>query len=106
MRHSDIGLTMNTYTDAGLLDTAEAVEALPIARDDANRELAPMLAPMLAPKQVQASQIESIPVHSDDAERGAPETTKPRETQGLAGFDSVGATRFELASTSRTESRI
>lgn len=30
MRHSDIAQTMNTYTDARLLDTAAAVEALKI----------------------------------------------------------------------------
>jgi len=32
MRHSDIMLTMNTYTDARLLDTAAAVESLPMLR--------------------------------------------------------------------------
>jgi len=29
MRHSDIRLTMNTYTHLGLTDTAKAVAALP-----------------------------------------------------------------------------
>lgn len=29
MRHSDLKLTMNTYTDARLVDTASAVESLP-----------------------------------------------------------------------------
>ena len=33
MRHSNINLTMTTYTDARLLDTAEAVEGLPILDD-------------------------------------------------------------------------
>ncbi len=32
MRHSNIALTMETYTDARLLDTAEAIEALPMIR--------------------------------------------------------------------------
>ena len=32
-------VAMNTYTDARLLDTAEAVETLPIAREDAREPL-------------------------------------------------------------------
>ena len=99
MRHSDIALTMNTYTDARLLDTAEAVEALPIARDGAPRTVAPMVAPNL----VQPTQIESIPDHSAGDDQGTQETEKARKTLGFVGFDAVGATRFELAtSTSRT----
>jgi len=33
MRHSNISLTMGTYTDARLLDTSEAIESLPIFRN-------------------------------------------------------------------------
>ena len=98
MRHSDIALTMNTYTDARLLDTAEAVEALPIARDDAPRTVAPMVAPNL----VQPKQIESTADHSAVDDGDTQETEKARKTLGFTGFDEVGATRFELAtSTSR-----
>ena len=43
MRHSDIKLTMGTYTDARLLDTAGAVEALP----SLPRTVAPVVAPNL-----------------------------------------------------------
>ena len=42
MRHSDIRLTMTTYTHLGLVDTAGAVEALPsvsIAALKADRNL-------------------------------------------------------------------
>ena len=95
MRHSDIALTMNTYTDARLLDTAEAVEALPIARDDAPRTV--------APNQVQPKTKLSIPDHSAGDDGDTQETEKARKTLGFTGFDAVGATRFELAtSTSRT----
>ncbi|WP_144060211.1 tyrosine-type recombinase/integrase [Rhodopirellula sallentina] len=99
MRHSDIALTMNTYTDARLLDTAEAVEALPIARDADPRTVAPMVAPNL----VQPKQNESIPDHSaDDSDEGT-NREKARKTLGFTGFSDVGATRFERAtSTSRT----
>ncbi len=41
MRHSDISLTMNTYTDARLLDTAEAIESQGIVRESTSRKLAP-----------------------------------------------------------------
>ena len=42
MRHSSINLTMGTYTDARLLDTAQAVEALPSLPipDDTDLEVA------------------------------------------------------------------
>jgi integrase len=66
MRHSDIKLTMNVYTDPKLLDVAGALDALPAlpldsehverdvvratgTADEMARTLAPMLAPMLAP---------------------------------------------------------
>ncbi len=40
MRHSDIQLTMGTYTDARLLDTQSAVESIPVLRP-----VAPAVAP-------------------------------------------------------------
>ncbi len=85
MRHSDIALTMNTYTDARLLDTAEAVEALQIARDDTLRTVAPNL--------VQPSQIRSIPDHPAGEAGTGQDTKKPRKTLGFVGFNDVGATR-------------
>lgn len=46
MRHSNIGMTMTTYTDSRLLDTAAAVESLPTFDiGQSPRALAPMLAP-------------------------------------------------------------
>ena len=48
--------------------------------------------------------MESIPDHSDDVDADGTGKEKPCKTLGLAGFDAVGATRFELAtSTSRTD---
>ena len=100
MRHSDIKLTMNTYTDSRLLDTAEAVESLPIVRGKAARQLAPMLAPNV----VQRGQFESISDQNDDVGQGAGKTKKPRETLGFPRFCKVGATGFEPAtSASRTQ---
>src|SRR5262249_4813418 len=59
MRHADIGLTMNVYTDPRLLDIRGALEALPtlpLNGTDQQQQstgttdlLAPSLAPMLAP---------------------------------------------------------
>ncbi|MGB0598249.1 MAG: tyrosine-type recombinase/integrase [Rubripirellula sp.] len=97
MRHSDIDLTMNTYTDASLLDTNEAIESLPIVRDQKE------LAPMLAPNPGKTGQMESHPDHLADDGGDDTETKKARKTLGFTSFDAVGATRFELAtSTSRT----
>ena len=89
MRHSDITLTMNTYTDARLLDTAEAVEALPIAREDAPRTVAPTVAPNLGKE----GQTESIPDHSGVVDADGTDTEKRCKTLVLAGFDAVAATR-------------
>ncbi|WP_253158041.1 tyrosine-type recombinase/integrase [Stieleria tagensis] len=109
MRHSDISLTMNTYTDARLLDTAEAVEALPelkIPTDNTDlncSSVSPADAPADAPTPGQRGHFESIPDQLGECEDDALNKEKPRETQGFTGFDAVGATRFELAtSTSRT----
>ncbi len=85
MRHSNIALTMGTYTDARLLDTAQAVESLPMMRTLAPKppetetgsnvidigktgqtdtETTPRtLAPMLAPNPGQRGQKQSFTVH-------------------------------------------
>ena len=99
MRHSDISLTMNTYTDARLLDTAEAIESLGIVRESAPRTLAPTL----APNGYQTSQNESISVHPTEGEEAPQEMQKACKTLGLTGFPLIGVTGFEpAASTSRT----
>ncbi|EMI15248.1 Integrase, catalytic core, phage domain protein [Rhodopirellula maiorica SM1] len=96
MRHSDIGLTMNVYTDARLLDTAKAVESLPIIRDDGPRKL--------APNPGEVGELESISDPSDDLPSDDKTTRKARKTRGFTGFQEVGATGFEPAtSASRTQ---
>ncbi|MDA9857497.1 hypothetical protein N9D23_05205 [Rubripirellula sp.] len=68
------------------------------------KELAPMLAPMLAPKPGNSGQMESLPDHLADDSGDDAETKKARKTLGFTSFNAVGATRFELAtSTSRTK---
>ena len=113
MRHSNIALTMETYTDARLLDTAEAIEALPMIRTkpetatdatatsteetrETEAEITPRkLAPMLAPNEGQTGHIESIPDHSGTDDGDATDTKKPRKTQVLAGFLGVGGRELE-----------
>ena len=117
MRHSNIALTMGTYTDARLLDTAEAIEALPMLRTlapappetetqstvidtdktvETDTETTPRtLAPMLAPNQGQTGQIESIPDRLGTDDMDAPELKKPRQTLGSAGLLIVGNTELE-----------
>ncbi|GAB5407102.1 MAG: hypothetical protein Aurels2KO_53330 [Aureliella sp.] len=58
MRHSNNGLTMNTYTDARLLDTASVVEAIGLLRRT--------VAPNVARAANGEGHIESIPVKTGD----------------------------------------
>ncbi len=109
MRHSNIALTMGTYTDARLLDTAEAIEALPMVRTkteiandpatDRHGETRETITEMAgcsdAPAVVQRGQIESIADHLANDDTDAPETKKPRDSLGIAGFLEVGDTEFE-----------
>ncbi len=88
MRHSDIGLTMNTHTDARLLDNAEAVEALPtlsIGDDEASRTDAPSLG--------KGDHIGSYPDHSGDGDDDTRDTKKRRKPQEFTAFPEVRATR-------------
>jgi len=99
MRHSDISLTMNTYTDARLLDTADAIESLGILRESDPLRLAPMLAPNVG----KTGQKESSPDHFEDESPSPRAQKNPAKQLGFTGFSSVGATGFEPAtSTSRT----
>lgn len=93
MRHSNIALTMGTYTDARLLDTAEAVEALPSLPLPALQQQT--VAPMVAPKPVVSSDSESIPVQSDSPQEGPSETTNPRKTLGFSRVLGMGDTGRE-----------
>jgi hypothetical protein len=73
MRDSDISLTMNSYTHARLLDTAEAMESQGIVRETAQRKLAPAL----APNRGETGRNESIPDHPANCREDAPDHKKP-----------------------------
>ena len=62
MRHSDIALTMNTYTDEKLLETSAAVELLPDLPIGKQRaEAKSFVAPTVAPTSYKSSQDGSKP---------------------------------------------
>ncbi len=88
MRHSNISLTMNTYTDARLLDTAAAVESLP------NLPLSPH-APIHAPDGDHLGQNQSIADHSEDSKRKESKRKNPAKSKEIAGFVGVGLAGFE-----------
>ncbi|MFG0261517.1 MAG: tyrosine-type recombinase/integrase, partial [Novipirellula sp. JB048] len=58
MRHSDITLTMNTYTDERLLETSVAVELLPSLPIMADTEAKSSVAPTVAPATYKTCQSE------------------------------------------------
>jgi hypothetical protein len=107
MRHSDIRLTMKTYTDPRLLDVAGAVDALPDLSLELTTEterlrrtgtyealtVAPSVAPMVAPKRVQNGQNGAKIDPFELATIGDDETKKPLDSQGKQGlFDNRGDT--------------
>ena len=89
MRHSNISLTMNTYTDARLLDTAAAVESLP------NLPLSRTVAPVVAPDADDCGQNESIPDSFDDSSEPTGKRKNPAIPLEIAGFTGVGLAGFE-----------
>ncbi|MEM6364291.1 MAG: tyrosine-type recombinase/integrase, partial [Planctomycetota bacterium] len=109
MRHSDIALTMNTYTDARLLDTAAAVETLPKLDmtpdvETPPRMVAPGVAPDVAPNAVQPGRSGQQLATSGDVQTEAPDEEKARDLLRFMSLIAIGATRLELAtSTSRTK---
>ena len=86
MRHSNISLTMNTYTDSRLLDIASAVESIQLFRT---------LAPNLAPDSFDQGQIESIPDHFEGSTASGRKTKKPCNPLGITGFSLIGPAGFE-----------
>ena len=72
MRHSDIALTMNTYTDEKLLQTSAAVELLPelpvnTKRTEAESFVAPAVAPTPYKRSQNGSKSDKMGVLSDSA---------------------------------------
>ena len=95
MRHSKLELTMTTYTDARLLDTAGAVESLDVLKpskadpiDVGSSDVAPDVAPNLVQhRQQRGNPVPSGP--SAENERFGENTKKPRKTGRFAGFIEV-----------------
>lgn len=77
MRHSSLALTMGTYTDARLLDTAGAVESIGLLRT---------VAPNVALAQVDSGPLGSSPDQSHSLEGRAQKRKKPRKSNGNAGL--------------------
>jgi integrase len=115
MRHSDISLTMQVYTDPALLDVAGAMERLPELPIGPNSEDAPQsatfeelepartVAKTVANSEDKTCQKESISDSLADDEDSLQIQKNPAKHLGFTGFSSVGATGFEPAtSTSRT----
>jgi hypothetical protein len=101
MRHSNISLTMGTYTDARLLDTSEAVESLRLLSEKPNAsdekateetqyetiETTPRtLAPMLAPNSDNGGQNGSISDNSVGRVEVPLVDEKSRKTLGFSAF--------------------
>ena len=105
MRHSDIALTMNTYTDEKLLETSAAVELLPDLPIGKQRaEAKSFVAPTVAPISYKSSRNESKPDKMTGKQRLPQKQENPGKTLVLPGISQVGMTRFELAtSASRTQ---
>ena len=105
MRHSDVRLTMNVYTDPRLLDVAGAVDALPalpIDRESPSSEkvalratgtdsLKSSVAPMVAPTRVKICTQRAISDTKRETVATATETKKPLKSLGKSRvFDSRG----------------
>ena len=110
MRHSDISLTMNTYTDPKLLDIVGAVESLPTfdlkaqpikepmvatGTSDSSALDGSLVAPTVAPKTDSTCQKWSISGKIGMTFRSVRYTKKPRNPKGIAGFSQVGVIGFE-----------
>jgi integrase len=122
MRHSDIDLTMNVYTDPRLLDVGGALEVLPSLPLNGNTALAPeaakatgtdgpanrTVAPTVAPTWCNGRQTGSIPGNTA-GDRSTPEWTGAVDVSGnavkgkgpltipVSGPPMIGATGFEPA---------
>jgi integrase len=98
MRHSDVRLTMNVYTDPRLLDVAGAVETLPnlpIDRDWLSSKAVDLqatgtdstkscVAPMVAPTRVSLAQKRSFRDSFGNDSSNGQKTKKPLQKQGKA----------------------
>ena len=90
MRHSNISLTMNTYTDARLLDTSAAVESLP------SFPLAPrMVTPTVTPAPVNSCHLGATSDTLESDSHSIEKRKNPANHLRNAGFSSIGPAGFE-----------
>ncbi len=85
MRHSDIALTMNTYTDERLLETSGAVELLPNLPIGPGAESS--VAPAVAPTAYKRSQEGSKPGKMGGLADSAGERKNPEKHSVLRGSE-------------------
>lgn len=98
MRHSDIALTMNTYTDESLLNSADAVELLP--------SLPSCVAPNVALNPGNACRNWQGLAKNEALHQTTKTTKNPGKSLGKAGVFEVEPRRVELpASALRTQER-
>ena len=97
MRHSDIALTMNTYTDPRLLDMNQAVESLPsipLATSDAivstDVDTDRTVAPMVAPTPGDLGHFEYIADHQDQRQETLAQKENPAKTNVSLGSSESG----------------
>ena len=90
MRHSNISLTMNTYTDARLLDTSAAVELLP-SLPLAQR----LVTPTVTPAPVLLCHLGAVSGTLDVDDHSTAKRKNPANSLENAGFSSIGPAGFE-----------
>ena len=114
MRHSDISLTMNVYTDPRQLQIRSAVESLPVfvdadyesETDEVVESGAENMFPKVLPDSCCEGEIETIVSEFDDKEgetEEAVEGEKPRENVVSPELSLVGMTGFEPATSTPPE---
>ncbi len=97
MRHSDIALTMNTYTDEKLLQTSAAVELLPELPIGTKRtEAESFVAPAVAPASYKRSQNGSKSDKMAAGRERPQERENPVKHKALRGFDESGRQDLNL----------
>ena len=101
MRHSDISLTMNVYTDPRQLQVREAVESLPVFVKTEeqvtikNEPIESKLLPYMLPNGSCIEQFEDDSSKFSEKGSAVEEQEKPREKQCFPGQRPIGLIGFE-----------
>ncbi len=96
MRHSDVNLTMSTYTNLMLRDVASDLDKLPslsqpeVLRATATASTEVLVAPMVALETVQRKSSQELSVHVNDLNESlVTETKNPRKLSSCEGLCDV-----------------